>query len=607
MTSTLSPKNKTIKTDHQLEGYTATGKQSPALGTRFRAVILMLLITVLLLGVIGGRLGYLQLVQGEQNRELAQQRRIRILPQPPVRGNILDRNGEILADTRLSYSAYVWPSAQQKPNWDQTRDRLSEILNISSEAITEQVEQFSKNNENSLKSFRIARGLTPEQVTAIEEYSHQLSGVALSAEPIRNYPHGKVAAHVLGYTGAINEKERKEQDNDYRRNDVIGRRGVEAAFEDRLRGKWGEQQVKVNIQQQIVQILGEKEAKSGQKVTLTLDLELQKAAEAVLGQQKGAIVALNPNNGEVLAMASQPSFDPNLFSSGISSEKWKQLNSESNNKPLLNRALRNFPPASTFKIVTATAGLESGEYPPHTRLNTYPFLKVSGVRIWEWNRAGFGRLGYVGALANSSNTFFGQIGRGVGKDVLIDWARQYGFGEETEIELPNEGSGLVPTPEWKEKHDYPSWSVADTVNLSLGQGLMLSTPLQVALMFAVPANGGYQLEPHLLKTETDDSQWKTSMNLNPSTLKVLRKGLRQVVTRGTGTALNVPNLPAAAGKTGTAELPEKKTSHAWFGGYAPYDDPEIVVVAFAENSYGGGGSVAAPMVRQVMQAYFEPN
>ncbi|WP_246140433.1 penicillin-binding protein 2 [Euhalothece natronophila] len=568
------------------------------MGQQLRPAVLFLLVTALLLGAMGARLGHLQLVQGERNRQLAEENRIRILPKPPVRGNILDRNGNIIADSRLSYSAFLWPLAKAEPNWETTVNRLSEILNISVEEITSRLDDVPV---DSPQLVRIARGLTPEQVTAIEEYNYELSGVELDIEPVRDYPYGSTAAHLLGYTGEITQEELDNRGGDYRLGDIIGRMGAEAAFEQRLRGEWGGQQVEVNGAGRIIRILGEQEAKAGRNVTLTLDIELQEAAEEALGNRVGAIVALDPNNGEVLAMASRPTFDPNIFSGNITSEVWQELQGKDN--PFVNRALRGFPPASTFKIVPATAGMESGQYPPNTVLNTSAFLNVSGVRVGEWNRAGFGRIGYRGALAWSSNTFFGQVGRGVGGETLIDWAKRYGFGQKTTLELPEEASGLIADEEWKQQRFNTSWSEGDTVNMSLGQGLTLATPLQVAVMFAVPANGGYRVNPHFLKTDDNQSLEKVSLNLQNSTLNTLREGLREVVTNGTGSAVNVSTIPQAAGKTGTAEA-RPRASHAWFGGYAPNDNPEIVVVAFAEHSGGGGGAVAAPMARQVMEAYF---
>jgi len=574
-------------------------RQSRTVGRQFRPAVLLLAITALLLGGIGSRLAYLQLVQGERNRQLAENNRIRLLPKPPVRGNILDRNGKILADSRLSYSVFIWPLAKAEPNWDDTVKRLAEILELSAAEITRRVEAVP---ENSPSLVRIARGLTPEQVTAIEEYNYELTGVELDIEPVRDYPNGEVAAHILGYTGEITGEElAQDETGEYRLGDVIGRMGAEAAFEKQLRGEWGGQQVEVNGAGRILRILGEKRAKSGGNVTLTLDLELQKAAEAALGDRIGAIVALDPNTGGVLAMASRPTFNPNIFSSRITPKTWQKLQAKDN--PFVNRALQGFPPASTFKIVTATAGMESGKYPPNTVLNTYAYLNVGGVRFGEWNRAGFGPMGYVQALAWSSNTFFGQIGRGVGGEVLIDWARKYGFGTKTTLELPAENSGLIADAAWKKERFDWGWSAGDTVNMSIGQGFTLATPLQVAIMFAVPANGGYRVNPHFLKTEGNNEQWRVSMNLKPSTVQTLRQGLRAVVAGGTGTAVRTPSLPPAAGKSGTAEAPPGK-AHAWFGAFAPYEKPEIVVVAFAEHSGGGGGSVAAPMVRQVLETYF---
>jgi len=575
----------------------ASPKQSRTVGRQLRPAVVFLLVTALLLAGIGARLSYLQLVQGERNRQLAEENRIRILPKPPVRGNILDRDGNILADSRLSYSLFIWPLAKTQPNWNQTVNRLSEILNVSGSEIRKQLEQVSVSSPSLV---RIARGLTPEQVTAIEEYNYQLNGVELEIEPVRDYPNGSVAAHVLGYTGQISQKELEKRQPAYRLGDIIGKMGAEAAFEKQLRGEWGGQQVEVNGAGSIIRVLGEKPAKSGENITLTLDLELQKAAEVALGDQVGAIVALNPKTGGILAMASQPAFNPNIFAGGVSSETWQTLQAKDN--PFVNRALSGFPPASTFKIVTATAGMASGKFPPDTVLNTYPYLNVGGVRMWEWNRAGFGPMGYVEALTWSSNTFFGQIGRGVGGNILIDWARRYGFGQETTVKLPAEASGLIADEAWKQNRYNRGWTVGDTVNMSLGQGFTLATPLQVAVMFAVPANGGDRVKPHLQKTEGDPSQWRVPLNIDPNIVRTIRNGLRGVVKGGTGTDVQSPSTPPTAGKSGTAEVSGK--AHAWFGAFAPYDDPEIVVVAFAEHSGGGGGSVAAPIVRNVMESYF---
>jgi len=571
-------------------------------GRRFQSVIIMV-ITFLLLSGIGARLAYLQLITGVQNRELADKNRIRLIPKQPVRGNIFDHKGKILASNNLSHSVFIWPIARKSGDWPHTLKRLSQILNIPEADIKNRLE---KAGYNSTSLLRIARGINPTQITALKEYSNELEGVEVDIEALRTYPNGETAAHILGYTGEMNDEElTKRKDDGYRLGDVIGQMGVEAAFEKQLRGDWGGQQVEVDGKGRVQKILGQKLAQGGEDVHLTLDLEIQQAAEKALGDQKGAIVAIDPKNGAVLAMVSAPGFDPNIFSKRITPATWKQL--QSKDHPFVNRALRVFPPASTFKIVTTTAGLESGKFTPDTILDTYASLNIGGTVFADWNHAGFGPLGFVGAMAMSSDTFFYQVGRAVGGPTLIEWTRKYGFGQKTGIELSTEDlPGLVADDAWKRKRFYQEWTVGDTVNMSIGQGFLQVTPLQLAVMFAVPANGGYRVMPHLRKDNEESKSWRVSLEMKPETIKVLREGLRAVVAGGTGKALNVTTIPPAAGKSGTAEAPPG-LSHAWFGSYAPYDKPEIVVVAFVEHSGGGGGKVAAPIVLQVLEAYFKQN
>ncbi|MGB2924862.1 MAG: penicillin-binding protein 2 [Limnothrix sp.] len=565
-------------------------------GRGVRPWAIMFMVSMALLGGIGTRLAILQLIEGDELRQTARENSVRLAPKPPVRGNMFDRNGKVLATTKLAHSAYIWPLARTKPNWEKTRDLFSQLIGMTPEGI----ETFlDEHNVYSTEPIPIARNLTIAQVTAIEEYHEQLDGVEVIIEPIRDYPEKNAASHLLGYTRELTPEEfeaRKEEG--YRLQDYIGKLGLEASLEPRLRGEWGGQEIQVDRDGRFVQVLGERDATAGEDITLTIDVDLQKVAQAVLGQKKGAIVALDPRNGEVLAMASFPGFDPNIFAGRISPEKWAEVTAQGD--PFINRAIRGFPPASTFKVVTAAAGMESGKYPPSTVLQTTPYLAAAGVRFYEWNKAGFGRAGYVRAMQWSSNTFFGQIGRGVGGETLIDWSRRFGFGSLTGIELDEETPGLIPDTDWTQKNFGRPWHVGDTVNMSIGQGLTLATPLQIARMFAVPANGGYLVEPHLVKT---DEHPRKSLNMAAGTVETISKGLRAVVNGGTGAVLNTSGIPMAAGKSGTAEAPPRP-NHAWFGGYAPYDNPEIVVVAFAEHSGGGGGSVAGPMVRDVMIAYF---
>lgn len=579
-----------------------TKKTTRTVGQNYQSWLLITLLTFLMVGGMGWRLAYLQIAETDKYNQQAESNRIRLIPKLPVRGNIFDRRGRLLASSRLSHSVFIWYRVTKRDDWLQTRRRLSQILNVPEAEVQKTIDKHSE-SQNTL--ITLARSLNPAQITALAELGSTIDGLEVDIEAVRNYPNKDTGAHLLGYTGEITDKElAAKRSQGYRLGDVIGQMGVEAAFEPELRGEWGGFQIEVDGSGKAIRALGSKRARPGQDLQLTIDLNLQKAAETALGNRKGAIVAMNPHTGEVLALASRPSFDPNIFSARITPKVWKEL--QSKDRPFVNRALRGFPPASTFKVITATAGMESGKFSPKTVLPTYGSLNIGGTVFRDWNGAGFGRLGFAGALQWSSNTFFYQIGKGVGGSTLIDWTRRYGLGKKTGIELKSEESkGLVADDIWKQKNFKLPWSVGDTVNMSIGQGFVLATPLQIAVMFSVPANGGYLVQPHLLKSQEPASKWRKSLNIKPETIQVLRQGLRAVVESGTGKALNSPTIPPAAGKSGTAEAPPGEP-HVWFGGYAPLDKPEIVVVAFGEHEGkdGGGGKIAAPMVLKVMETYF---
>ncbi|MBD2343038.1 penicillin-binding protein 2 [Anabaena subtropica] len=581
------------------------GKKDKRTVGRGSQPIFLILFTLLMTTGISVRLAYLQIIEGSSYKQQAESNRVRMIPKQPERGNIFDRNGKLLASTRYPRSIYLWPMAHTKPAWSVVGPRLAKILEIPQEEIEKKLQEAGANSSSLI---RIARNLDEAQITAIKEYESELKDVEIHTEAVRYYPHGRELAHVLGYTRELTPEQLKERRKDgYRLGDVIGQMGVEKAYEKLLRGEWGGQQVEVDGAGRPLRVLGEKQAKPGNDIRLTIDVDVQKMAEKALGDRNGTIIAIDPKNGAVLAMVSHPTFDPNIFSKQRLTQKdWESVQGEDH--PLVNRALSAFPPASTFKIVTKTAGLESGKFAPNTILPTYGSLTIGGTRFGEWNHAGFGPLGFVGAMQWSSDTFFYQIGRGIGGPTLIEWTRKYGFGKKTGFEfVSEEARGLVPDETWKRKAWKMPWTIGDTINMSIGQGALLTTPLQVAVMFAVPANGGYRVQPHLLKDNEEAKSWRELVQMKPSTMKLLREGLRKVISDGTGKVLNQPTIPPVAGKSGTAEAwkGRVKQNHAWFGAYAPADKPEILVVAFAEHSGGGGGSVAAPMILKVMEDYFQ--
>jgi penicillin-binding protein 2 len=579
-------------------------KNTRTVGQNFQSIS-VIIFTLLMTGGIGARLAYLQIVEGANHRKRAEGNRIRMIPKQPERGNIFDRNGKLLASTRYPRSVYLWPMAHTKPAWSVVGPRLAQILDIPQAEIEKKLEEAGANSSTLI---RIARDLNEAEITALKEYETELPDVEIHTEAVRYYPHGRELAHVLGYTRELTaEQLKRRKPEGYRLGDVIGQMGIEKAYEKTLRGEWGGQQVEVDGAGRPLRILGEKQAKAGNDIRLTIDLDVQKAAEKALGDRNGAVVALHPKNGAVLAMVSHPTYDPNIFSKQkLSKKDWESVQGEEH--PLVNRALSVFPPASTFKIVTTAAALESGKFAPNTILQTYGSLTIGGTRFGEWNHAGFGPLGFTGAMAMSSDTFFYQVAKRVGGPILIEWTRKFGFGQKTGFEfVSEEAKGLVPDETWKQKVWKIPWTVGDSVNMSIGQGALQTTPLQVAVMFAVPANGGYRVQPHLLKDNEEAKSWRESVNMKPITIKILQEGLRKVITEGTGKSLNKPTVPPMAGKSGTAEAWNRgvKQNHAWFGAYAPADKPEILVVVFAEHSGGGGGSVAGPVVLKVMEEYFQ--
>lgn len=571
------------------------------MGKGLRPAILFLLGVLVLIGLLGGRLFYLQLIEGDRNQQLAENNRIRLIAKPPERGRLFDRKGNIFASSRLAHVVYLWPIAQPKEKWGEIINRLAELMNVPPQTITDKLEQEGYNSPNLV---RVSTAISPKLVTVLSEHSLELTGVKVEPEAVRYYPNGDVAAHVLGYAGELTAEEfPRLREKGYRPGDVIGKAGVEYAFETMLRGEWGGQQVEVDAFGKVLRVLGQKPPKAGNAVKLTVDLDLEKAVEKLLGDQQGGIVAMNPNNGEILAMVSHPAYDPNLFSGKISEATWQRL--QEKDHPFINRTLQVYPPASTFKVVTMTAALESKKFSTTDMLPTYPYLDIGGFQFWDHNKAGFGTIGFSEAMAYSSNTFFGQVGMRVGERSIADWSHKYGYGEYSGIEIKSEETkGTVPDPEWKQKVIGEPWYVGNTLNMSIGQGDVQANLLQVSMMTSAVANGGFRIKPHLLLEDNDAKEWRQSLNISPVNLAALQKSLKSVFDFGTAASLNSPEV-SMAGKSGTAQDPPRP-NHAWFTVYAPYEKPEIVVTVFAENAGGGGGSaIAAPLAVQTVEAYMQ--
>ena len=579
-------------------------------GLRQQPLVLFGLV-LLFCSAMVARLVWLQVLEGPRYRQLADENRIRLVPRSPTRGRLLDRKGRVLASSKLTYSLYVEPRLVDDTAWPELRDRLATLLDLKPSTLDRRRQSGPDRNGYRIN---LASELSSEQVLRFREQSLGLKGAQVDVDILRAYPHGTLAAHTLGYTQPITEGEYTAlADRGYKIRDRIGRIGVEAAYESHLRGKWGGQMLEVNAMGEVQRHLGDRPSVAGKDLTLTLDLDLQKTAEQALADKPGgAIVAMDPRNGAILALASNPNFDPNFFSKLVTTQKEYDALFSNPKKPLLSRAMNAYDPGSTWKPVTAMAGMASGKFPPEVKLNTTACITYGGHCFPDHNGAGFGRIGYADALRFSSNTFFYQVGVGSGSLALKKAATQLGFGRKTGIEIGwEENVGLVGDEEWaKEGRGWAEpgstpWIPEDMASASIGQSVVQITPLQLARAYCVFANGGWLVTPHLADQGLD---WtapsrRTKVEIKPSTLAKIRQGLRKVVEDGTGYGLNGEGIPPAAGKTGTAEDSTGGPDHAWFASYAPYPNGEIVVVAFAQNTPGGGSVHALPMAKKVIEVW----
>ncbi len=578
----------------------------------FNQPLVFLLFICLIFSVTGVRLFWIQIINGSYYKKLSEENRIKLISNPPIRGRLLDRNGVILADNKLFYSLSIQPRLLTNEEWIDLRKSLSDLLNVS---VNKLESAFKRSNAETPYKKVLLSNLTEEQVIRFKEAESNLYGAQIDIGLVRNYPYKSLAAHALGYTQLITQNEFSTlSEKGYKLSDRIGRKGIEAAFESELRGQWGGEMLEIDSLGTVQRSLGLKLPKAGRDIKLTLDLDLQRTAEKVLSDKVGgAIVALDPRTGAIRAIASQPTFDLNFFSQPFTTNQYNNLFLTSN-RPLLSRALNAYDPGSTWKPVTAIAGMESGKFPNNKKLNTFPCIKYGSHCFPEYNKRGFGWIGYEDALRVSSNTFFYQVGVGAGSEALYDAATKLGFDNYTGIEtFFEENKGLVGNKKWADQGrgwgnpGETPWIVEDIASASIGQSVVLVTPLQLARAYAVFANGGYLITPHLVD---DGRDWRSSKNfkkveVKKTTLDTIRRGLRKVVISGTGMAMNKDNstLPSVAGKTGTAEDSSGGADHSWFVCFAPYDSSEIVIVAFAQNTPGGGSVHALPMAKQMLATW----
>ncbi|MDX2242494.1 MAG: penicillin-binding protein 2 [Leptolyngbyaceae cyanobacterium bins.302] len=563
---------------------------------RSRRAIFLVLLGSAMVGIFGFRLAQLQILEGQYHRERAEKNRIALIPIPSDRGNILDRTGKLLAANRLARSVYLRPREQSPESWAKTAKQLAPILNIPA---TEILDKLKQAGFRSAMPVRISRNLNLTAFVKLAEKNSEFPGIEIRGESSRYYPNGQVAAHVLGYISEATAADLKTNPS-YPMGMLVGQMGIERLANKTLQGVWGGQVIEVDASGRELENLGLKAPVSGESVRLTLDLALQKTAERALRNRRGAVVVLDVKTGGVLALASGPTFDPNLFTRRISKAEWKQLQAQEN--PFLNRALQGYPPGSTFKVVTATAGMQSGRFSPDSALMTYAAINLGG-HLFHEHGASQGVIGFRDALAFSSNTFFYQVGLSAGPEQISKWGKQLGIGSITNLGLDGGNHGMIPTPDEKEKLFKEPWYGGDTVSMSIGQGLVQVTPLELAVVYAAIANGGYRVKPHLLASE-DGTKKPQKIGIDPAALDVIRAGLKSVVREGTARRLSDGSIPPTAGKTGTAEVLGQR-DNSLFAGFAPANNPRIAIAVVVENG-GFGAESAVPIAHEVYKTYFKP-
>jgi len=564
------------------------------------------------------RAWYLQIVQGEYYLELSENNRLRVVETPPPRGRIYDRNGAVLVNNPPSNNLYVVPADMPEP--EEVIARISKVIGISPEEISN---RLKRNKRDPYLPVRIKEDLTMKEVARIEGHRLDLPGVNIQSEFKREAVYGTLAAHLIGYVGEVTQKQLTSgKYENARGGSIIGQYGVEQSFDAILRGTRGQKRIEVDALGHERSVVKVTPPLQGDDIFLTLDLNVQRVAEEALAERRGAIVAMDPRNGEILAMVSHPTFNPNMISKGISSKAWKVL-IEDANRPLTNRVIHGqYPPGSIYKIVMAAAVLESKTASVMDKITCKGFVRFADRTYRDWKLNGHGQVDLHRSLVESCDVYYYEMGLKLGVDTISQFSYIFGLGRPTGIGLAYEKGGLIPTSEWKKRVYKERWFPGETLSISIGQGFVLTTPLQLVSMISAIAADGVMYPPQILKKigshstqsfETVSSRKGRRLPIASKTIRAIQSALAGVVSDPKGTAkASRSKLVSMGGKTGTAqvvarpeddsELPDHLNDHAWFVAYAPVEDPKIAVVVLVENG-GHGGSIAAPLARKIIEAY----
>jgi len=565
---------------------------------------------VIVLSLIIMRLAYLQLYQGKRFGELSARNRVRLVPIKAQRGLIYDRHHELLVGNVPAFTVCVIPAGLPKdpPAREQVFTRLRQFIEINPEEIRE---KLRRRKLRFFEALRLKSNVDRDTAAMIEEHRLALPGVVVLTESQRHYKFDSLGFHALGYVGEISENELAIREG-YQSGDIIGQAGVEKLYDHYLKGRNGWLHIEVDALGRQMGILGRETPWAGHNLILSLDRKLQEYAETLLSKKKGVILVEDVRTGEMLVMASSPGFNPNVFARGIKEPEWKKV-CRDRSYPLTNRATQGlYPPGSIFKIVTLLAALEENLVVPGQCFNCQGVFWISTWPYRCWRKSGHGRVNARRSLVESCDVYYYNIGLKIKVDTLGKWARKFGYGRPSGIDVPNELSGLVPSAQWKERTQNMPWFPGNTVMMSIGQGYILGTPLHLLNTIAAVANQGLIYRPHLLKQVRAKSGRVIfevepgvmhKVNAKPKHWRIIQESLRGVVNdrRGTGRQAGIPGMKIA-GKTATCQNPHGE-DHAGFAAYAPAGKPEIAVVIYLENE-GGGGSKAAPLARKMMEAYF---